>query len=187
MMSAPARACETAVRASSSSVASLSTAPAAAQHAAVAVVGVLAQAHVGDHEQVRVRLLDRARGELHDPLVVPGAGALGVLAGRDPEQQHRRDRRARRARRPRRRRGRSTAARSRASPRSVRGGRARGRRTSGRRSPPAESSVSRTRPRSARVARSLRMRVCGNGMWFEHTRERGSVTHRRPAASTRPA
>ena len=86
--SAPARAWETAVRASSSSDASLSTVPSAVSTPAVAVVGVLAQADVGDHEQLGVRGLDRARGELHDALVVPGAGALGVLLGGDAEQQH---------------------------------------------------------------------------------------------------
>ena len=87
-MSAPARACETAVRASSSSVASLSTVPSVSDHAAVAVARVLAQAQVGDHEQLGMGLLDRARGELDDPLVVPGARALLVLGGREPEQQH---------------------------------------------------------------------------------------------------
>ena len=53
-----------------------------AQHAAVAVARVLAQAHVGDDEQVGVRVLDRARGELDDALVVPGARALLVLVRR---------------------------------------------------------------------------------------------------------
>ena len=36
-------------------------------------------------------LLDRARGELHDAFVVPGAGALGVLLGRQAEDQDGRD------------------------------------------------------------------------------------------------
>ena len=58
------------------------------QHAAVAVARVLAQAEVGDHEQVRVRGLDRARGELDHALVVVGAGAELVLGGREAEQQH---------------------------------------------------------------------------------------------------
>ena len=89
--SAPACACETAVRASSSSVWSLSTTPSGAQHAAVAVARVLAQAQVGDHQQVRVGGLDRARGELDDPLVVPGAAALLVLGRGQAEQQHRGD------------------------------------------------------------------------------------------------
>ena len=87
----PRAACEMAVRASSSSVASLSTVAVGAHDAAVAVRGVLAQADVGDDEQVGVRLLDRARGELDDALVVVGARALLVLLGRDAEQQHRRD------------------------------------------------------------------------------------------------
>ena len=38
--------------------------------------GVLAQAHVGDHQQVGVGVLDRAHGQLHHALVVVGAGAL---------------------------------------------------------------------------------------------------------------
>ena len=41
--------------------------------------------------QVRVGLLERAHGELHDALVVVGAGALLVLLGGHAEQQHRRD------------------------------------------------------------------------------------------------
>ena len=86
--SAPARACETAVRAISSTLESLSTRALRVDQAAVAVVGVLAQADVGHDEQLGVRLLDRARGELDDALVVVGAGALGVLAVGDPEQQH---------------------------------------------------------------------------------------------------
>ena len=59
-----------------------------AQQAAVAVGGVLAQAHVGDDQRVRARVLDRAGGELHDALVVPGAAALLVLVGGQAEQQH---------------------------------------------------------------------------------------------------
>ena len=89
--SAPARAWLTAVRASSSSVASLSTVAVLAQHAAVPVGGVLAQAHVGDHEQLRHGLLDRARGQLHDALLVPRARAVLVLLGGQPEQHHRGD------------------------------------------------------------------------------------------------
>ena len=85
--SAPARAWLTAVRASSSSEASLSTVPSSPQQAAVAVARVLAEAHVGDDEQVGVRVLDRARGELDDALVVPRPGALLVLVRRDAEQR----------------------------------------------------------------------------------------------------
>ena len=62
-----------------------------AQHAAVAVARVLAQAQVGDHEQVGVGALDRARRELDDALVVPRARALLVLGRRQAEQQHRGD------------------------------------------------------------------------------------------------
>ena len=64
---------------------------AVADEAAVAVRRVLAQADVGDHGQVGVRLLQRADRQLHDALVVVGAGAGLVLGGRDPEQDHRLD------------------------------------------------------------------------------------------------
>ena len=58
-----------------------------AQHAAVAVRRVLAQAQVGDDQKVRIGGLDRPRGELDHALVVPRARAFGVLARRQPEQQ----------------------------------------------------------------------------------------------------
>ena len=66
-----------------------------AHHAAVAVDGVLAEADVGDHHELGVRVLDRAHRELHDALVVVGARALLVLLGGHAEQQHGRARRAR--------------------------------------------------------------------------------------------
>ena len=86
--SAPARACETAVRASSSSVASLSTTPSARR---TPQWPWLVYSH--RHRSVitsrsGMRVLDRARRELDDALVVPGARALLVLVGRDAEQQH---------------------------------------------------------------------------------------------------
>ena len=88
--SAPASAWEIAVLASSSTVRSLSTSP-SADEAAVAVRGVLAEADVGDHGQVRVRLLQRPHRHLHDALVVVGAGADLVLGGGDAEEQDRAD------------------------------------------------------------------------------------------------
>ena len=54
----------------------------------VPVARVLAQTQVADHEQVRVGLLDRTRGELHYSFVVPRARAFLVLGRRQPEQQH---------------------------------------------------------------------------------------------------
>ena len=66
-MSAPARACETAVCAISSTLVVVDGAV-GAQQPAVAVVGVLAEADVGDHEQIGMRVLDRARGDLDDRL-----------------------------------------------------------------------------------------------------------------------
>src|SRR5438067_2463645 len=57
-------------------------------HAAVAVARVLAQADVGDHEQVGHRVLHRADGLLHDAVVRVRLGTAGVFPGRDPEEQH---------------------------------------------------------------------------------------------------
>ena len=59
-----------------------------AHDAAVPVIGVLAQAQVGDHEQLGVSLLDRAGRQLHDAVIVVRARALGVFGRGDPEQQH---------------------------------------------------------------------------------------------------
>ena len=63
-------------------------ASAGVEHATVPVVGVLAEAHVGDQEQLGLGLLDRGARELHDALVVPGRGAPPVLVGGEPEEQH---------------------------------------------------------------------------------------------------
>ena len=87
--------------------------------------------------------------ELHDALVVPRAGALLVLVGRDAEQHHGRDARARRPRRPRRPRARCE---SRSTPGIAAIGSRRSRpcvTNSGRIRSPASSRVSRTRSRSA--------------------------------------
>jgi hypothetical protein len=62
-----------------------------AQHAAVPVRGVLAQAYVREHQQLRHSLLDRARRQLHRALLVPCAGALLVLLRRHAEQHHARN------------------------------------------------------------------------------------------------
>ncbi len=92
-MSAPALAWLTAVRASSSSVGSLSTSkpsPAFDDDAAVAVAGVLAEADVGDEDELLrgCGLLERAQGLLHDAVVFPCAGALLVFGfGQAEEQQ----------------------------------------------------------------------------------------------------
>ena len=86
--SAPARACETAVRASSSSVASLSTLPSGRTTPQWPWL-VYSHRH---RSVITIRsgmgLLDRPRRQLHDALVVPGARALLVLGGGEPEQQH---------------------------------------------------------------------------------------------------
>jgi len=51
----------------------------AAEDAAVAVVGILAHAHVGDHIEIRVFGLDGPDGLLHHAVLCPGGGAHGVL------------------------------------------------------------------------------------------------------------
>ena len=143
--SAPARAWLTACSARSGKVASLSTStrpPDLGQRAAVAVVGVLAEADVGDDEQPGRLPLDRA----------------GSPPGRSPPSSRRRRARARpcargcrrggppgsparRPRRPPRRAGRARAGTGRASTRSRGAGSCRGRRTAGRsgRRPSADS------------------------------------------------
>ena len=93
-MSAPARACDTASRASSSSVASLSTSP-SSNDAAVPVIRVLAQADVGDHDELGHVALERAHRLLHRRLVVPRFGPSRVLVIGNPEQQHAADPRRR--------------------------------------------------------------------------------------------
>src|SRR6266487_6370663 len=50
------------------------------------MIGVLAQADIADDEQVWHRALHRADGLLHDPLVVVGFGAGGVLGRRNAEE-----------------------------------------------------------------------------------------------------
>ena len=66
------------------------------QHPAVAVVGVLAQAHVGDDEKLGQRVLQRTHGALDDAVVVEVLVADRILGGRDAEEQHRGDPRCRR-------------------------------------------------------------------------------------------
>jgi len=59
--------------------------------AAVAVVHVLAQADVGDHEQVRELVLDRPHGHLDDALGVVGSRGRGIFVGGDAEEEDGRD------------------------------------------------------------------------------------------------
>ena len=58
------------------------------QHAAGAVRGVLAQAHVGQDRQPGRRAADGANRALHGPCVVPGRRALLVLVVGQAEQEH---------------------------------------------------------------------------------------------------
>ena len=143
--------------------------------AAVAVVGVLAEADVGHDEQLGMRLLDRARRELDDALVVVGARALGVLAVGDPEEQHGGQARALAPAPPPRRPRRCSGGRRRAARRSARGP-ALAWTNSGRTRSGALSRVSRTRSRRTGVERSRRRRVAGKGMPTQAT----------PAGTSRP-
>ena len=61
--------------------------PVIGDHAAVAVVGVLAHANVGDHHHAGMVLLDHADSFLHDSLGIVALSAQRVLLGRQPEQQ----------------------------------------------------------------------------------------------------
>ena len=61
------------------------------QHAAVAVIGVLAQTHVGDDEKIRQGVLQRTDRALDDAVVVEVLVANRILGGRDAEEQHRGD------------------------------------------------------------------------------------------------
>src|SRR5437867_3955973 len=56
-----------------------------AHDAAVAVRRVLAEADVGEQDELREPVPQVAEGELDDPVVLPGAGGLLVLRLRDPE------------------------------------------------------------------------------------------------------
>ena len=92
--SAPARAWLTACSARSGKVASLSTStrpPRFRQRAAMAVVGVLAEAEVGDHQQLRRLPLGQPDRLLDDPVVGRRRRAAGVLVLGDAEEQDRRD------------------------------------------------------------------------------------------------
>ena len=86
-MSAPAAACDSAARASCSTVGSLSDLL-ADQDAAVAVRRVLAQADVGDDQQAGHLALERADGRLHGRFGIVGARADRVLFVRQAEEQH---------------------------------------------------------------------------------------------------
>src|SRR5437763_1654802 len=57
-------------------------------YAAVAVARVLAEADVGDDEQVRHRVLHGAYGLLHDAVIGVGLGATRILLRGNTEEQH---------------------------------------------------------------------------------------------------
>ena len=62
---------------------------AVADHAAVAVRGVLAEADVGDEDELRVLGAHRPQRPLDDPVLVPGARALVVLLLGHAEEEQR--------------------------------------------------------------------------------------------------
>ncbi|OQC23584.1 MAG: hypothetical protein BWX71_02025 [Deltaproteobacteria bacterium ADurb.Bin072] len=57
------------------------------EDAAVAVVRVLAEAHVGHDQELRGGILDAAHGLLHHAVLVVGRGAGGILHTGDAEQE----------------------------------------------------------------------------------------------------
>ncbi len=59
----------------------------AVHQAAVAMVGVLAQAHVGDDGERGLALLGKGHGLLHDAVFGIGLRATLVFEGRQPEQE----------------------------------------------------------------------------------------------------
>ena len=59
-----------------------------AQDAAVAVISVLAQADVRDHDELRQLPLECPHRLRHGPVIVPRAGPFGVLDGGNAKQQH---------------------------------------------------------------------------------------------------
>ena len=174
-MSAPARACETAVRAMSSTLESLSTAP-SARSSPQWPWSVYSQRQTSVMtSRSGVRLLDRARGELDDPLVVVGARALGVLVGVVGMPK------SRTAGSPSARAAPASSTAVEIDRRSTPGSEAIGARPSaavrtksGRTRSEAVRRVSRTSSRSTGVARSRRMRVAGNGMSCKGTAARAA-------------
>ena len=94
IMSAPARAWLTACSARSGRVASLSTSSAAAdfrQRATVAVVGVFAEAQVGDHQEIGRDSPGDPDRLLNDPVIARGGRAACVFVLGDSEEEDRRD------------------------------------------------------------------------------------------------
>ena len=61
------------------------------EQAAVPVVGVLAEADVGDDDQLGLRLFEGARRLLDDPIGYPCAAAFRVLRRGQPEEEDRRN------------------------------------------------------------------------------------------------
>ena len=137
------------------------------EDAAVAVVRVLAHAHVGHHDQPGDRLLERADRLRDDAVLVVGAAADRVLGCRDAEQDDGADARVvaglrlgDEARPPR-----AGTRPAWTSPGSARA--ARGRTNSGQMRSSGARVVSRTRLRSASLRRMRRGRSWGKGMaWF---------------------
>ena len=87
--SAPARACDSAALREQRQRRVVVHLP-VADHAAVAVGGVLVQADVRDDEDLRDFLLQPPDGLLHGRPLVPGFAARLVLPLRNPEEDHRR-------------------------------------------------------------------------------------------------
>ena len=132
---------------------------------AVAVVGVLAQAHVGHEHELGQLGPQRAQRLLHDAVLRVGAGAGVVLFLGDPEEEHRADPEPVHARTPRRPARRPSGARSRSARAAARRRPRRDRRRADSTRLEGSSRVSRTSERSGAVRRKRRSRddrKCGH-------------------------
>ena len=87
-MSAPARAWAR-LSATSSSRVAIVVDLLANDDTALSMIGVLAEAHVGDDGQIRQRLFERTHRALHDAIGRVPARTHGVLVLRNPKQNHR--------------------------------------------------------------------------------------------------
>ena len=151
-MSAPACTCSIAACASSGSVASLSTSPSRCDDPAMPVRRVLAQADVGDHDELRPRVLQRPHRPLHDPLRVVRLRAVLVLRTPAARTAAPPESRATAARPPPAAAGRAKGGTAPASTRSPRAPPPRASRTAGTRSPPAKAASRAPAPAAPRCA-----------------------------------
>ena len=158
---------------------------AVAQHAAVTVARVLAEAHVGDERQAGHLCPQRPQRPLHDPVRPPRRRSLPRPSPPGSRTGSRRARRAPRARPPRARSRRPSAGRSRRARSTGRTTPSPGQAKSGITTSSSDSRVSRTSARSVSVRRSRRSRVTGKPLIGARVRQLGAAVAT-PRARCRP-